>query len=433
MNYFDILFAKKMSGGGGGGDITVEPITITTNGTTTAPEGKAYSPVTVAVEGYKKQSYEASDIITFNDGVDLPMLSCVANIEAVQDLHGQTSPYPAGGGKNKLPLVLANIKSVNGEGTWSDNSYTVSNVTFTVKIDNDGNIIKIDTAGTSTAQVEFILASNKTYASGDYILSGCPSDGSISSYWMTAGVGLDDVGEGFQFTSDGSTPHTIKILCRGNVDMSSLHFYPMIRFASVTDPTFAPYSNICPITGWTGCNLTVVDAQTSPTVSNVYNVTWSSQGTIYGGYVDLCSGVLTATHFKKTFNGTENWNINTTNPTPAYFYSSIFDAVTTAYPEIMVNEFKPIYSVDDIADNTAWVIYRQLHIRVGTDIAPSGLSADGVTELKTWLSSNPIDLVCPLATPQTYQLTAQQVKTLLGANNIFADCGKVAAEVWKSL
>ena len=50
MNYFDILFAKKMSGGGGGGDITVEPITITTNGTTTAPEGKAYSPITVEVD-----------------------------------------------------------------------------------------------------------------------------------------------------------------------------------------------------------------------------------------------------------------------------------------------------------------------------------------------------------------------------------------------
>ena len=50
MNHFDILFAKKMSGGGGGGDITVEPITITTNGTTTAPEGKAYSPITVEVD-----------------------------------------------------------------------------------------------------------------------------------------------------------------------------------------------------------------------------------------------------------------------------------------------------------------------------------------------------------------------------------------------
>ena len=38
----------------------------------------------------------------------------------------------------------------------------------------------------------------------------------------------------------------------------------------------------------------------------------------------------------------------------------------------------------------------------------------------------PIQVKYPLATPVTYQLTAQQVSTLLGDNNIFADCGDVA-------
>lgn len=47
-------FEEATSGGGGGGSgpgpgITVEPITITQNGTTAAPDGKAYSPVTVNV------------------------------------------------------------------------------------------------------------------------------------------------------------------------------------------------------------------------------------------------------------------------------------------------------------------------------------------------------------------------------------------------
>lgn len=35
--------------GGGGSSITVEPLTVTSNGTQTAPSGKAYSPVTVNV------------------------------------------------------------------------------------------------------------------------------------------------------------------------------------------------------------------------------------------------------------------------------------------------------------------------------------------------------------------------------------------------
>lgn len=36
-------------GGGGGSSVTVEPLTVTQNGTTTAPSGKAYSPVMVDV------------------------------------------------------------------------------------------------------------------------------------------------------------------------------------------------------------------------------------------------------------------------------------------------------------------------------------------------------------------------------------------------
>lgn len=44
----DKTFAEATSGGGGSG-ITVEPITIDQNGTTTAPSGKAYSPITVNV------------------------------------------------------------------------------------------------------------------------------------------------------------------------------------------------------------------------------------------------------------------------------------------------------------------------------------------------------------------------------------------------
>lgn len=59
---FDILaflMGKQAGsgGGGGGGDITVESKSIDANGTYTAPEGKAYSPVTVSVPN----SYAAGD------------------------------------------------------------------------------------------------------------------------------------------------------------------------------------------------------------------------------------------------------------------------------------------------------------------------------------------------------------------------------------
>lgn len=48
---FDIVVASKLSGGGGGGSTTVEALSVTQNGTYTAPQGKAYSPVAVNVSG----------------------------------------------------------------------------------------------------------------------------------------------------------------------------------------------------------------------------------------------------------------------------------------------------------------------------------------------------------------------------------------------
>jgi hypothetical protein len=39
-----------------------------------------------------------------------------------------------------------------------------------------------------------------------------------------------------------------------------------------------------------------------------------------------------------------------------------------------------------------------------------------------------VQLVYELATPQTYQLTAQQLKTLLGQNNVWADAGDISVK-----
>ena len=47
-------------------------------------------------------------------------------------------------------------------------------------------------------------------------------------------------------------------------------------------------------------------------------------------------------------------------------------------------------------------------------------------EFLEWLSENPMHLVYELATPVTYQLTPQEIKTLLGVNNIWSDAGNTA-------
>ena len=54
---------------------------------------------------------------------------------------------------------------------------------------------------------------------------------------------------------------------------------------------------------------------------------------------------------------------------------------------------------------------------------------DSVADVKTWLASNPLQVVYELATPITYTLTPQQVETLIGTNNIWSDAGEVTVEI----
>lgn len=50
MDLYNLIISAKLSKGeGGGGDVSVEELSVTDNGTYTAPEGKAYSPVKVNV------------------------------------------------------------------------------------------------------------------------------------------------------------------------------------------------------------------------------------------------------------------------------------------------------------------------------------------------------------------------------------------------
>lgn len=96
MNYYDILFARKMAGGQG--EITTEGLSVTENGTYTAPESKAYTPVVVNVptpeNAYLLKDIQnvPSDIVTFSDGANLPMPSLKVGIEPQQEGSGDPSP-----------------------------------------------------------------------------------------------------------------------------------------------------------------------------------------------------------------------------------------------------------------------------------------------------------------------------------------------------
>ena len=61
-------FGGKGSGGGGGSSVAVESLTVTENGTTTAPEGTAYNPVTVSVPDPVLETLNVSANGTYTPG-----------------------------------------------------------------------------------------------------------------------------------------------------------------------------------------------------------------------------------------------------------------------------------------------------------------------------------------------------------------------------
>ena len=180
----------------------------------------------------------SGEIASFDDGADgQPIRKLVAQIEPVQDLHGYSNPWPGGGGKNKLQ-VTANTKTVSG-------------VNFTVNA--DGTI-----SATGQASEDIVLSIGTVVSDGSsYIGSGCPAGGNVNqTYGMFFSFlgGESGNGTGAAVVSSGSLI-TANIVIKAGYTANNLVFKPMIRLATETDPTFAPYENICPISGHTGAEI----------------------------------------------------------------------------------------------------------------------------------------------------------------------------------
>ena len=171
-------------------------------------------------------------------------------INALQDLHGFEKPWAGGAYKNKLPMVLSDIKTTNTDGTWSGNVYTINGVAVTVLTDSADNVIGFNLNGVCTANFNFYVtaleigleANGMTYSG---LTTG--SDTTYFLYWDGAGVQVDT---GEVTITTGRNPIRMgRIVVRANANLSNLKVYPMVRPSTESDPTFAPYSNICPISG----------------------------------------------------------------------------------------------------------------------------------------------------------------------------------------
>ena len=218
--------------------------------------------------------------IAITNASGLNAKSLKVELEPIQDLNGYDSPWVGGGGKNKLPLTVDGIKALNTGWSWNGNVGTFKSVlTATLNTNSSGDITSIVFTGeTDTTNDAFIYLTSNSSISDDKIMSGCPTGGAGNTYCLQAfydgSTRFQDTGSGVAITTTGTYSLRIKI-ARNQGAISTLTFKPMLRLSSVADGTFAPYSNICPISGRTqtdikrcgknNLNIEIVGRQTGAT------------------------------------------------------------------------------------------------------------------------------------------------------------------------
>ena len=302
-------------------------------------------------------SIDNVDVATFDsDGSDLKAL--FVGIEAVQDLHGYDNPWPNGGGKQLInPAQFDSLPSANNGVTATDNG--------------DGTI---SLSGTATANAYLSVIGYKTLSEYGFFepdisyTFSAYVNGNVYGIFGIYGSGTDyqdTTGAGRQMTFTAEQLSTLRyrlvIYVANGTNTNGMVIKPMICLSSASNPTvFAPYSNICPISGHSSVNV-IVSPTLNPLDGTITNIPLG--GTYYGGTLDVLTGVLTVTHAN-----IPSYNGETINEP----WISSMDA----------------YSPGDTPTTGAQVVY-------------------------------------PLATPTTVQLTGQQIATFLGTNNVWCDSGKI--------
>ena len=163
-----------------------------------------------------------------------------------------------------------------------------------------------------------------------------------------------------------------------------------------------------------------------------YEVDWTTEaGTVYGGTLDVTTGVLTVDRAYLTnaqLLESSGW---TDAGRGIYVASASYQLPNNSSssfvnPKLLATAL-PTKSQDELYSTTGVLgISQWWGKRFALSFADSTIAS--VTAFKAKLAENGTDVVYPLATPQTYQLTPQEVSTILGQNNIFADTGNVTVQ-----
>ena len=331
-------------------------------------------------------------IASFVDGEgDKAFVDIVANIEPKQSGSGDPAPdniRPISGwtgcnvtrtGKNLLPQTNYNTAR------------------FTVA--SDGNVSQNNPSSASFSWLYSNGIMRATLPAGTYtvtetVTTACSASGHAVNIYDDSDVKVVAVSGGVKAVGEYSASFTLTKTT--NIALVCKLYYGVAKFSIVAGSTAQSYE---------------------PYQDTTLTVDWTTEaGTVYGGTIDVVTGLLTVTHGILDL-GTKTYtkgNRNTDNTGYIFYFR---DVTNIAYRGDAVCS-----ALKTVTNPTNWEA-----LPVNSCNAASGsymiFCADYADAASFKTAMDGVQLVYELATPQTYQLTPQQLLTLLGTNNVWTDTG----------
>ena len=154
-------------------------------------------------------------------------------------------------------------------------------------------------------------------------------------------------------------------------------------------------------------------------VSSVTQKTYTIQlgETVYEGTLNVLSGELTINKAIDVYDGSvdEDWILQSINQ----YNIANFTIGRTPNPYIESNRFEEQSSSISQTTTEGFYASTNFYFRINKS------RAETVSDFRTWLSNNNVVMVYELQTPIVINLTPIEVRTLLGENNIYANCGDI--------
>lgn len=279
---------------------------------------------------------------------------------------------------------------------------------------------------------------NVSYSNGVYTTSDGDTASSLRLKLQQRGASYDNIADAQIVTPVMTSPTTIYITTiiregaytlRFSNNGASREFSKCFDISNLTPGMEVTFSvNLIDITigaiKFKDCQLEFGSTASNYTPfqgSSTYPVSWvTTSGTVYGGRVNVTTGELVVTHGIVDL-GTLNWTY-----VPAYMRFTA-PGLRLYAKEKTVDGVCDLYTLSTLAyvDNNRENNQISVSSNGGGLLIRDFRYTDSV-ELKTAISGH--YLVYKLATPLIYQLTPVQVRTLLGVNNVWADCGDTEVE-----